>query len=83
MYPHLMTLKQIERVSWDCTTKDRGKYFNRLLEIALEQDIELQRLLEDNEELNNKIALLEKKVSYLEESIEEQESGKVGTQNSL
>ena len=78
-----MTLEQIERVSWDCTTKDRGKYFNRLLEIVLEQDVELQRLLEDNADLNYKVIELEKKVSYLELSIEEQESGKVGTQNSL
>lgn len=75
MYPHLMTLEEIERLARSkIKLSDIYDIFDRLLEIALEQDVELQRLLEDNADLKEKVLELEKKVSYLEESIEEQES---------
>lgn len=70
-----MTLEQIERAYR--SPKELNNFmgmFDRLLEIAEEQDVELQRLLEYNDDLKEKVLELEKKVSYLEESIEEQES---------
>jgi hypothetical protein len=67
MYTHLMALEDCKRASRSCGTTQKAEMFNRLLEIALEQDTNLEQVLEDNGDLKDKITLLEKKVTELEE----------------
>jgi hypothetical protein len=66
MYTHLMTLEEIVRFtrSYSYISKD---FFDRLLEISLEQASNLEQILEDNGDLKDKITFLEKKVTELEE----------------